>query len=119
MTNMIDFAQAKHIDNPIGSRMTLKAQLTYHLKRRGMTAAELARKTGVSKQVLSLWLNGSKPKNVDQVKSVADALGVTIDNLMFGDGVDLESAKTTELDALMGTGWVSGLFEVRFRRVKK
>lgn len=84
-----------------------------------MTAAELARKAKVSKQLLSLWLGGSEPRKLDHVKQVAQALGTSVDNLCFGDGLDQESERITELDALLGDGWVGGLFEVRLRRVKK
>ena len=99
--------------------MRLKHQLTFYLARRGMTAAELARKAKVSKQLLSLWLGGSEPRKLNQVKLVADALGVTVDNLCFGDGIDRDAERVTDLEALLGDGWVGGLFEVRLRRVKK
>ena len=115
----VDFAKAVPANIPNVREMNLKSQLKLHLERRGMTAAELARKSGVSKQVVSHWLNGAKPKNINQVKKVADALGTTLDHLLFGSGEDLERRRVTELDALLGDGWVSGLFEVRFRRIKR
>lgn len=99
--------------------MRLKIQLQFYLSHRGITAAELARKAKVSKQLLSLWLGGSEPRKLDQVRQVAQALGTTVDNLCFGDGLDKEAEKTTDLEALLGDGWVGGLFEVRLRRVKK
>ena len=99
--------------------MNLKSQLNYFLKLRGMTAAELGRKSGVSKQVLSIWLGGAEPKKLAQIKAVAAALGTTVDHLCFGEGEDRESQRVTELDALLGEGWVSGLFEVRFRRIRR
>lgn len=119
MSSPIDSAHGAASLPPNYRKMNLKAQLRFYLDKRGMSAAELARKAGVSKQVLSLWSGGAKPKNIDQAKRVAIALGTTLDNLMFGNGVDDASEKATELDALLGTGWVSGLFEVRFRRVRK
>ena len=99
--------------------MNLKSQLQFYLGESGTTAAELARKSGVSKQVLSQWLSGAEPRKLDQVKRVAAALGTSVDNLCFGKGVDQERERITELDALLGEGWVGGLFEVRLRRVKK
>ena len=84
-----------------------------------MTAAELARKSGVSKQVLSQWMGGAEPRKLDQLKRVSVALGTNVDNLCFGKGVDQERDRITELDALLGDGWVGGLFEVKFRRVVK
>jgi transcriptional regulator with XRE-family HTH domain len=99
--------------------MNLKHQLRYYLELKEMSAAQLAKKAGVPKQSLSGWLSGSNPRDVRQIKRVADALGISVDNLIFGTGNDNDRQKITELDALMGDGWISGLFEVRFRRVKK
>lgn len=99
--------------------MNLKNQLRFLLDHRGMSAADLSRKAEVSKQVISLWLSGAKPRNVDQIKKVADALDVTVDHLLFGDGEDREAEKITAFDTLTGDGWVGGIFEVKFRRVKK
>jgi len=100
-------------------KMNLKFQLRHYLDLRGMTAAELARKSGVSKQVISLWQGGAEPKKLAQVKKVAEALGTSVDHLCFGSGTDKEAQKATELDALLGDGWISGVFEVRLRRIKK
>lgn len=95
--------------------MNLKAQLKVYLEERGMTAAELARKSGVSKQVLSAWLAGAKPKNIDQLKKVSEALRVSIDHLAFGNG---NSDSTNALE-LAESHWEWGLFEVRFRRIRR
>lgn len=99
--------------------MNLKAQLTFYLREKGMTAAELSRKAGVPKQTLSLWLDGAEPRKMDQLKKVAGVLATTVDNLLFGNGVDQNQERVTELDALLGDGWLSGIFEVRLRRIKK
>lgn len=100
--------------------MTLKHQLKLLLEYHELSAAELSRKSGVSSQVLSLWLRGGDPKKLSQVKSVADVFGVSVDHLCFGHGLEREAQKLTELDALLEEDrWIGGLFEVRFRRVKK
>lgn len=99
--------------------MTLKSQLKYYLELRGLTAAELSRRSGVSKQVLSSWLAGSEPKKFSQVKKVCDVLEISLDHLLYGSGQDSDGQRVTEIDALLGDGWVGGVFEVRFRRLKK
>jgi transcriptional regulator with XRE-family HTH domain len=99
--------------------MNLKSQLKYFLDVKDMTATQLAKKAGVPKQSLSGWLAGSNPRDVRQIKRVADVLETTLDNLMFGAGENNDRQRVIELDALMGDGWISGLFEVRFRRIKK
>lgn len=99
--------------------MNLKSQLKLYLKHTGMNASQLAKKAAVPRQSLSDWIGGSKPRDIAQVKKVAAVLGTTVDHLVFGDGLDENAQKITELDALLGDEWVSGLFEVRFRRVKR
>lgn len=99
-------------------QVTLKNQLKLYLERLDLTAAQLSRKAGVSQQVLSTWLQGGEPRKMDQVKKVADALGTTVDNLCFGDGLKGEE-KSLNLDEILGDEWISGLFEVKLRRVKR
>jgi transcriptional regulator with XRE-family HTH domain len=67
--------------------MKLRTQLQYYLTVRGMTASALARAAKVPRQNISNWLMNQKPKDVEQVKRVADVLGVNLDHLLFGEGV--------------------------------
>ncbi|QLY25695.1 helix-turn-helix domain-containing protein [Bdellovibrio sp. KM01] len=99
--------------------MNLKQQLKYYLKDRGITASQLSKKASVPKQSLSGWLAGSNPRDVRQIKRVADVLGISIDHLMFGSGPEKGQEKVAPLDSLIGEEWFGGLFEVRLRRVKK
>lgn len=96
--------------------MRLKQQLQFYLDRKEVSAAQLSKQSGVSKQVLSLWLSGGKPRNVEQVKKVAEVLGTTVDHLCFGEGAE-QSPKG--LDEAFEGDWLSGIFEVRVRRVHK
>jgi transcriptional regulator with XRE-family HTH domain len=117
---MIPVKPSTPIDNrPIELKMNLKYQLRYFLDQREMSASQLAKKAKIPKQSLSGWLSGSNPRDVRQVKKVADVLGVSVDHLLFGHGTDLGKQRVTELEALLGNDWIAGLFEVRFRRVKK
>jgi transcriptional regulator with XRE-family HTH domain len=118
MNRPVDTPLSKFEQQTTVKVMNLKSQLKLYLELRSLTAAELSRKSGVSKQVISLWLNGAEPKKISQVKQVAGVLNTTVDHLCFGSGKEVESQKVTELDALMGDGWLGGLFEVKFRRVR-
>lgn len=93
------------------SPLILKDRLGQLLKRRSWTAAELARRSGVPKQVLSLWLSGVEPRKISHLKSVAITLGVTLDELCFSptDG-EAPSAQ----DGVEGE-WLEGVFEGRIR----
>jgi transcriptional regulator with XRE-family HTH domain len=106
-------------EGPIILDMNLRKQLARYLALRDLTLAELGRKSGVSKNTLHDWSLGQKARDVSKIKLVAEVLGTTVDHLCFGDGIEMEAKRATELDALLGEGWVSGLFEVRFRRVKR
>ncbi len=99
--------------------MNLKGQLKLYLEHLDMNASQLAKKASVPRQSLSDWIAGSKPRDISQVKRVAAVLGTTVDHLAFGNGLDDSAKKVTELDALLGDEWIGGLFEVRFRRVKR
>jgi len=107
------------MDAVITRDMHLKSQLRLYLKVKGLNASQLSKMAGVPRQSLSDWLSGTTPRNIGHVKKVAMVLGVTVDNLLFGEGQDSEGQKVMELDALLGDGWISGLFEIRFRKVKK
>jgi len=103
-------------------RLNLKNQLRAYLEALDITAAQLARKSGVNKSVLSDWLTGVKPRDIEHVQKVAAALGTTVDDLCFGDGISGEtkhSSSDDPLEQLLGDGWIGGLFEIRLRRVKR
>ena len=103
--------------------LKLKTQIKIYLDHMDLTAAKLARLSGVSKQTISYWQSGGSPRGLEQLKSVATALGTTVDNLCFGDGVDVEQKPTRDraLELMFGDRdeWLSGFFEVKIRRIKK
>lgn len=99
--------------------MRLKHQLALYLERRDITAAQLARKTGLPKALFTRWLSGQKPKDIDQVKKVAEALNVSLEHLLYGNGIEERPDSIGDLGALLGSDWVGGTFELRIRRVKK
>lgn len=100
--------------------MNFKKQLKLYLAHRDLSASELARVAKVPKQSISGWLAGNNPRDVRQVKAVSDALETTIDNLMFGDGIKNDSNdRTADISSLIGDEWISGMFEVKLRRIKR
>lgn len=121
MANPIDSASTSTALDPKYFVMNLKYQLKLYLELRELTATQLARKAQVSKQLISLWLSGSPPKNVAHIKRVADVLGTTVDNLVYGDGEENFATRPTQsasLDSLLGNEWLSGRFEIKLRRIK-
>ncbi len=91
--------------------IVLKERLQEFLKQNAWTAAELSRRSGVPKQVLSLWLSGVEPRKISHLKSVARTLGVTVDELCFlPDG-----RPTREVPENAEGQWLEGVFEGRIR----
>ena len=100
-------------------RMVLKEQLKKLLTAEGITLSELSRRSGVPKSSLSDWMSGRSPKNLKQVKSVANCFDVSLDSLCFGEQNLKTVEKTVDLNSILNDGWVTGLFEVKLRRIKK
>jgi transcriptional regulator with XRE-family HTH domain len=101
--------------------MKLATQLRQCIKVRGVSVTALAKATKVPTQTLHNWLAGSKPRDFDQVKRVADYFGVSLDELTYGvpakQPESLQSSRNPiqelrdEINA--------GVFEVILRKVKR
>jgi len=89
------------------------------MQKKNETVSGLARKSGVSRDALHDWLAGKQPRNLSQLRTVAQALDTNIDNLCFGEGIENIKEKSSDISALLGNEWVSGVFEIKFRRVTK
>ena len=104
---------------PMITSMNLKKQLKLYLDRSDMTASQLARKAGVPKQSISGWLAGNNPRDIRQVKKVADVFGISIDQLIFANGAAEPGRGTRDVTDTLGDDWIGGVFEVRLRKVKR
>ena len=82
-----------------------------------MTASQLSRATKVPNSTVQNWLTGLEPRNLIQLKKVADYFDVSVDLLLYG------SKKDTKRDQSVISEYAdeinAGLFEVVLRRVKK
>jgi len=98
------------------SEFRLRHNLAAVLRARAMTAAELSRKTGVAKQVLSDWMAGVQPRKLEQLYLVAMTLGVSMEQLCFGEsGADFGSKVRSSGVAVGQAGDSSELQELRGR----
>jgi transcriptional regulator with XRE-family HTH domain len=66
-----------------GLGLNSRGRLIQYLRASNLTAAELARRSGVSKQTISDWLSGVQPRSIPQLKKVADVFNVKLDDLLF------------------------------------
>ena len=94
--------------------MNLNNQIKFYLEFFDMTAAQLARKAKVPKSNISEWMTGRKPKDLEQLKRCADVFSTSLDNLCFGDGLSKERNSFFDEE----DEWISGIFEVKVRRLK-
>lgn len=83
------------------------------LKKRGMTLRKLAKLAKVPASNISGWaVPGSKPKDILQVSAVADALGVSLNFLLFG-----KPDKKINLDELPTEVVMSGVYKLKLERI--
>jgi len=68
---------------PDDNTITFKSQLRHYLEASGMNASQLSRKSGVPRQTVANWLMGMTPKNIPQIKKVADVFKVSLDQLLL------------------------------------
>jgi transcriptional regulator with XRE-family HTH domain len=109
-------------------QMRFKDNLRHYLQARQMTAAELSRRCKdhgipVGKATISGWLAGASVRNMDLLFVVSRVLGVTVDELLFGDPSQRPPEQQTKSNKMLDLlfeddAWVSGRFEIKVRRLK-
>lgn len=96
----------------------MKALLPQNLKRllkeKDLTVAQLARATKVPAQTLNNWLAGLEPRNMSQVKIIAQFFKISLDELAYGERPTTSSDKLKEFEDEI----YAGVFEVVLRRKK-
>jgi transcriptional regulator with XRE-family HTH domain len=87
--------------------------LKKHLRDNDMSVAKLSRATKVPAQTLNNWLADLEPRNIGQVKIVADYFKIGLDELLFDDPPKRNNPLKNHEDEIN-----AGVFEVVLRRVK-
>lgn len=95
--------------------MQLSINLKKLMARDKISLVQLARMTKVPKQTLHNWLSGAEPKNLDQIRSVANTFNLSIEELCYGE----KPGKTRPVIDDYQEEINAGIFEVVLRRVKK
>ena len=68
----------------------LAENLKYHRENANVSQAELARRTKLSQQAISLWEHGERVPNIYACITLADFYGISLDELV---GRELETLK--------------------------
>ncbi len=97
--------------------MKLKNNLREVLARKEMSAAELARSSKVPKATISDWLGGASPKSLQQLKTVADVLNLSLDELVFGETP--KAREKSVIEEFTENEIYAGKYEVILRRIIK
>lgn len=94
--------------------MELKHILKELCNQSGIPISTISKRTGVPQQTIHNWLTGIEPKNISQVKKVADFFKVSVDYLCFG-------IKTKKVDDITDFKEEinAGVFEVVLRRIRR
>lgn len=97
--------------------MDLARNLKLKLKERDLTVAQLSRATKVPQTTIANWLAGIAPKNIDQLKTIADFLETSIDNLCYSK--EIIKSETPSLKAVVEDEVLAGVYEVVLRRYRR
>lgn len=97
--------------------MNLKKQLQRYLKKHGMTATQLARKADVPNSCLCDWLSGVSPRNLDNVKKIAEVLAISVDELCFGTDAAVPRVQIHDFCRIINGESLEGVFEIKMKKV--
>lgn len=89
--------------------------LRHEMKTHGLTLKALEEMTGVPASTLSEWCQNRSPRNIVQVRKIADFLGVSIHYLLFGKADTHEHPTVSQL---LKDDVFSGVFEISIKKVK-
>lgn len=95
--------------------MKISKQLEKLLSDNAINVSQLARDVGISSKTIHNWTTGQKPRDIDQVKLVADYFGISIDELCFGSSKKINKVNFEEHQSEIN----AGVYEVILRKVKK
>mgnify|MGYP003862093811 CR=1 FL=1 len=94
-----------------------KTNLKRIMKERGMSAADLSRRTQIPKSTISEWLQDRKPKFDDAILRLAKVLGVSAETLLTGKEPDEDLVK--QIFDSTGDGFIevhNGVFRVKIEK---
>lgn len=62
--------------------INLKNKIKHLLLEQGLSQSDLANKIGVHRQVLTNWLNGTRNPKIENLKKIAKALNISVEDLL-------------------------------------
>lgn len=65
------------MQNNLGNKRTMAANIKYYLKLNGMQQNDLAKKIGVSQSIMSGWCNANYYPRIDKIERMAKIFGIS------------------------------------------
>ena len=88
--------------------MEFKRNLKKLINDKDIKVSQLSRATKIPQTTLQNWIQGHPPKNINQIKAVADYFGVTLDYLCFGISPKTEDLFESKREEINACGIVTG-----------
>lgn len=83
--------------------MNLNERIRMLMEEQGMTQKELANKSNITEASMSKYLSGERRPRIDVVVNIANALGVSVDDLL-GNGLENAEATLPALKTVLARG---------------
>lgn len=65
---------------------------------RDLKIGQVAKATGIKRTTLSDWLAGSKPRDLGDLRRLAQFFGLSLENMIFGGGNELRQSGSSTVD---------------------
>jgi transcriptional regulator with XRE-family HTH domain len=109
------------------TQLRLRYKLASLLEQHNMSASELSRRTGIARQVISDWLAGVHPRNLPQLKKIAEIFRISIEDLCFDSKQQIQTSTgsqasfQTEEPSTSGKDdkQIEGRYEIIIKKVDK
>lgn len=79
--------------------MRIARNIKNHISAEKLSLSDFAKKVHIPASTLHGWLNGATPKNIQDIKKVADYFGISVDELCFGE--KMKDVKRTNIKVLI------------------
>ena len=85
------------------------------MKERRLSIKELSKLSGVPTSTLHEWQNGRSPRDPVKAKKLADALGISLNQLLFDEN---DKNEVIQIQQILKEDVFSGVFEINIKRIK-
>ncbi len=89
--------------------------LTRLMKERRLSIKELSNLSGVPASTIHEWANGRSPRDPVRAKKLADALDISLNQLLFDEP---DKNETIQIQSILKEDIFSGTFEINIKRIK-